>query len=259
MSKPSSKPTRKPKPPRRLALATVEAPPTEADTFEDFPPELGVENFGAATGNLRVTTLLAMAMIQDAMRPVDLRRIASARGLAVVVGVPGPDWVDPVARALQKVGVWSEVIKRHGASRNERPDVGCDGVAEALGAGHSVCGVSNAPERYLPSNLVGLADIRVDLPSPSPRALRAAIQLATGSRPGPIPRGIATGLPFSTLAGCIRRGSSGRSCVRRVRPRRRRRAAHRGMSRVRRGRLQGLGPGPDRGGAGISRWTAPLE
>lgn len=215
MPEQTRKTARTPKPPRRLAPATVSAPPTEADQFEDFPAEPAVEDFGTAAPTLRVTTLLAMAMIQDAMRPADLRRIARARGLAVVVGVPGPDWVDPVARALQKVGDW-EVIKRQGASRQERPEVGCDNVAEALGAGRNICGVSNAPERYLPSNLVCLADIRLDLQSPSPRALRTAIRLATGSRPGPIPRGIASGLPFATLAGCIRRGSSGRACVRRI-------------------------------------------
>ena len=216
MLKQTRKPTRTPKPPRRLAPATVAAPPTEADTFEDFSAEPAVEDFGGTTAHLRVTTLLAMAMIQDAMRPADLRRIARARGLAVVVGVPGPDWVDPVARAMQKVGDWHDVLKRQGASRQERSDVGCDLVAEALGAGRNICGVSHAPERYLPSTLVGLADIRIDLVSPSPRALRTAIRLATGSRPGPIPRGIASGLPFATLAACIRRGSSGRSCVRRI-------------------------------------------
>ncbi|MBE7244927.1 MAG: hypothetical protein INR63_08255, partial [Actinomycetospora chiangmaiensis] len=139
--KTARKTVRTPKPPRRLAPATVAAPPTEADAFEDFPAEPAVEDFGGTTATLRVTTLLAMTMIQDAMRPADLRRIARARGLAVVVGVPGPDWVDPVARALQKVGDWHEVIKRQGASRQERPDVGCDGVAEALGSGRNIAGV----------------------------------------------------------------------------------------------------------------------
>ncbi len=128
------------------------------------------------------------------MRPADLRRISKAAGLAVVIGVPGRIGSTPVARALNRVGVWGDFLKRSGESRTQdRPDVGCASVAEALGAGQNVGGISNAPERYLPSNLMALADIRIDLKSPSPRALRSAIRLATGSRPGPIKPGIAAG------------------------------------------------------------------
>lgn len=204
----------KPQLPRRLAAASI---PAEVDPLDAFLAEPSASEMMAKAANSRVTTLLAMAMLQDAMRPADLRRISKAAGLAVVIGVPGPDWVDPVARALDRVGLWGDFLKRSGGSRTQdRPDVGCDAVAEALGAGQNVAGVSNAPERYLPSNLMALADIRVDLKSPSPRALRSTIRLATGSRPGTIKPGIAAGLPFATVAGCIRRGSSGRACVRRI-------------------------------------------
>ncbi len=125
-----------------------------------------------------------MAMLQDAMRPADLRRISKAAGLAVVVGVPGPDWVDPVGRALNRVGVWGDFLKRSGESRTQdRPMLAAPPWPRPSVPGRTSAGISNAPERYLPSNLTALADIRVDLKSPSPRALRSAIRLATGSRP----------------------------------------------------------------------------
>ncbi|MET3414576.1 AAA family ATPase [Methylobacterium sp. 1030] len=210
----SKKPFRKPQPPKRLAPAA--AAPSEPDMLDEFLPAQDTEQMLGVARTARVSTLLAMAMLQDAVRPADLKRMAKPDGLAVVVSVPGPDWVEPVTHAVRKLGAWCEVIKRNGSSRQEKPENGCGDVAEALGAGNGVVGVSHAPERYLPANLVALADIRIDLKTPSPRALRSTIRLATGSRPGPIPAGIASGLSFATLAGCIRRGTSGRACVRRI-------------------------------------------
>lgn len=206
--------TAKPKPPRRLAQVAAEhASVEDLDTFLAAPTD-GYE----LAADTRVRTLLAMALLHDVMKRSDLERIRKRAGLAVVVSVPGPDWVEPVASALRRAGEWSEILKRNGASRlQDKADVGCENVADELGAGLNVAGVSNAPERYLPANLVALADIRVDLGTPSPRALRSTIRLVTKSHPGPIPKGMAAGLPFATLAACIRRGSSGAACVRRIR------------------------------------------
>lgn len=204
----------KPKPPWRLAR--IAKPALDRD-FDGFLSEPTFEEAQGVAANARVSSLLAMALVQDAFRPADLRRLARNAGLAVVVAVPGPDWVDPVAQALSQACALGDLAKRNGASRaQDRPEVGCELVAEALGAGLNAAGVSNAPERYLPANLTALADIRVEIKAPRPRALRSAIRLATGSRPGPIPRGAGVGLPFSTLVGCIRRGSSGPACVRRI-------------------------------------------
>lgn len=204
--------TDKPTPPRRLAKAAADhILASENDGFLSDPTGMDI------APTCSVSTLLAMAMLHDAMRRPDLERIKVRSGLAVVVSVPAPDWVEPVARALRRAGDWAEVCKRNGSARQQdKPDVGCDSVADALGAGLNIVGVSNAPERYLPANLVALADIRLDLKAPSPRVLRSVVRLVTGTRPGPIPRGAGSGLPFATLVGCIRRGSSGAACVRRI-------------------------------------------
>ncbi|WP_411902750.1 AAA family ATPase [Methylorubrum thiocyanatum] len=206
------KPTDKPTPPKRLAKSAA------GHDLACEPAGLVGDPAGADIAPAPcVSTLLAMAMLQDAMRRPDLERIRVRAGLAVVVSVPGPDWVEPVTRALRRAGDWAEVVKRNGSARQQdKNDVGCDSVADTLGSGLNVLGVSNAPERYLPANLVALADIRLDLKAPSPRVLRSVVRLVTGTRPGPIPKDAGIGLPFATLVGCIRRGSSGAACVRRI-------------------------------------------
>lgn len=108
------KSTDKPTLPRRLSRAIPPAGPQDLDNFLSDPTSEEVQDLAATA---RVSTLLAMAVIQDAMKPADLRRIARHSGLAVAVSVPGPDWVEPIAQALRRVGDWREVIKRHGASR----------------------------------------------------------------------------------------------------------------------------------------------
>lgn len=190
MPKPNDKPT----PPKRLAKIAARAAADDFGGFHGEPAD--------TAPSFDVSTLLAMALLQDAMRRPDLERIKGRAGLAVVVSVPGPDWVEPVARALRRAGDWGELAKRNGSARmQDRPDVGCDSVADTLASGLNVVGVSNAPERYLPANLVALADIRVDLKAPSPRVLRSVVRLVTGTRPGPIPLGAGGGLPFATLVG----------------------------------------------------------
>ena len=207
------KSTTKPKVPTRLARS---AEPAQAQDIDDLFADTTYAEAADPVATSRVSVLLAMAMLCDAMRPADMKRIARRNGLAVVVSVPGPDWVEPVALALRRASE-GDLIKRNGSSRmQDTPQVGCEAVSEALGCGHNVLGVSNAPSRYLPGNLTALADIRVEIGAPTPRVLRSAIRIVTGSRPGPIPRGAGAGLSFSTLAGCIRRGSSGRACVRRI-------------------------------------------
>ncbi|MEN3230231.1 AAA family ATPase [Methylorubrum rhodesianum] len=210
----TSGPAAKPTPPRRLAHIARRISAQDADDFQ------AETTFGQAqdlAADVRVGPVLAMALVQDAFKPADLKRLAVDAGLAVVVAVPAPDWVDPIAKALSQACEWGDLVKRNGLNRlQDKPETGCESVAEALGAGQNAIGVSNAPERYLPANLTALADIRVEIKVPGPRALRSAIRLATGSRPGPIPPGAGAGLPFSTLAGCIRRGSTGPACVRRI-------------------------------------------
>lgn len=163
-----------------------------------------------------VGTVLAVSMLHAMLPPKVIARIQASPSLALVVSVPGPDWIAPIALALSSLRAWSEVIKRAGTSKSDRTSVGSDSVASALGAGRSVVGISTAPERYLPSALLTAADLRVEIKAPTPRALRATMRLVTGRRPGPLPADLVQGLGFDEITACIRKGSRPRDCVRRL-------------------------------------------
>jgi hypothetical protein len=168
-------------------------------------------------GSASVSTVLAISMLHAMLPPKVLARIQAPPSLALVVTVPGPDWIPPIAHALTSLRAWTEVIKRDGSKKiSDNASVGGDSVASALGAGRSVVGVTTAPDRYLPAALVAAADLRIELKPPSPKALRATIRLVTGRRPGPLPADLIRGLGFNEIAACIRRGSRPRDCVRRL-------------------------------------------
>jgi cell division protease FtsH len=192
----------------------------EAEHDDALPEHHKAHRARAGLANLprtqRVSTILAAAMLHEAMSAKDRRRLEGDETIAVVVGVPTPDWHEPVERAFRRIRNW-EVVRRTGASRtNDRPDVGNDAVSEALSAGKSTLGISPAPDRYLPSALVSAADMRITLGEASSRVIGAAIRHVTGRRPGLVPDGIARGLTVSEISACIRRGSGATACVRRL-------------------------------------------
>lgn len=165
-----------------------------------------------------VSTILAMCMLQATLPRRTIARIEAPESLAMVVGVPGSDWIGPVTTALSSFRGWSEVMKRGGgASRTtDKASVGNDVVAGALSSGRSVLGVTTSPERYLPAALVAAADLRIDLGPPTAKAIRATIGLATGRRVGRLPDDVVLGLSLDEMASCIRKGSTPRDCVRRL-------------------------------------------
>ncbi|MGN8094155.1 AAA family ATPase [Methylobacterium sp. 22177] len=188
--------------------------------FEDLSANRGKHRLPLTdvAADLSVSTVLAAAMLHEAMTPRDRRRLARGRGLAMTVAVSTADWIEPVADALHRTNEWREIIKRHGGSRTtDRPEVGNETCANALGAGRSVLGVSTAPERYLPSTLMAAADLRVAIGIPSPLAIRRTIQIVTGRLPKPLADGVAHGLTPMEIASCIRKGSTASACVRRLR------------------------------------------
>jgi cell division protease FtsH len=62
-----------------------------------------------------VSTILAMCVLQATLPRRTIARIAAPESLALVVGVPGADWIGPVTTALSSFRGWSEVMKRSGA------------------------------------------------------------------------------------------------------------------------------------------------
>lgn len=188
-----------------------------ADTVDDFLSEGSGPNWAHLPEPMRPSQVLAAAMVRDAMNASDIARLAEPAGLAVVVAVPGPDWVIPIERAMFRMGAYGLTFKRTGSARQtDRPDNGGDGVHETLGGGRNVLGVSNAPERYLPTALVATADIRIDLKAPGPRVLRQVIRSITPGRIGSLPPIATAGLPFDTLAACLRPDTAKRNVERLV-------------------------------------------
>ncbi|MEE7474971.1 AAA family ATPase [Methylobacterium hispanicum] len=187
----------------------------EAGSLDEFLDNGAAPRESVATMPVRV--ILAMALIQDTVPARYLDRIATHTGTAMVVGVPGPDYVEAVGQAFSRAGCWGVTYRRSGASKTgDKPGVGSDEAAQILSAGQNVLGVSHAPDQFLPASLVTAADIRIDLRAPSPRVLRSAIFLVTGRRPRRIPDDAARGLSFEEVSACIRRGSRAGECVRRL-------------------------------------------
>lgn len=217
-----SKKTPTPKPPSRIQ--NLRKTGTPADDLDRAFDELEPLNAGHRlpltdlASELSVSTVLAAAMLYDALTPRDRRRLTTGGGLAMTVAVSTPDWIDPIVDALRRAHEWREVFKRHGSSRtSDKPEVGNDACASALAAGRSALGVSTAPERYLPATLMAAADLRVTVGNPSTQAIRRTIQIATGRRPGRLTDDFLRGLSPTEIVACIRKGSTASACVRRLR------------------------------------------
>lgn len=184
--------------------------------FLDDPSENQVSP-EAEIASCSVTSLLAMAIVQDAFSERDLDRVLRPMGTAMVVTVPGPDWIDPIADALEHMGQWGITFRRGaGPKSTEKPSSGSHQVASILSTGLNVLGVSQSPETTLPSALMTVADIRVEVRSPGSRVLRSIIFLVTGTHPRKIPVDAVRGLDFDEIAACIRRGTKAGDCVRRL-------------------------------------------
>ncbi|MCP1558839.1 UNVERIFIED_ORG: cell division protease FtsH [Methylobacterium sp. SuP10 SLI 274] len=195
--------------------ASPEVREVETTSFDEFLGESPTPADDLAGTPVRM--ILAMAVIQDALSVRARERIERPTATAVVVGVPGPDWVEPVAQAFSRIGRWGVTYRRSGANKaSDRPSSGSDEAAQVLSAGQNVLGVSQAPERLLPASLITAADIRINLQPPVRRALRTTIFLVTGKRPGRIPDDAVRGLGFDEIVACVRRGSRPAECVRRL-------------------------------------------
>lgn len=145
------------------------------------------------------------------------RRIAGSSAIAVVVKVPSPAWVAPVARMMKGKGTWRRVFEHDGASSRQRADLGGPEVAYLLSEGGRLLGVSHAPERLLPAALLSAADHVVAIEGISDRTLRRAIVDMTSGRPGPFEPGLARGLDIVDVAAAIRFGTAPAACLARIR------------------------------------------
>lgn len=187
----------------------------DVGSVDDFLAERG-ERADTPAEWTNPATLLAEAMLREALPKRTRERLLKPNGIAICVQVPGPGWVEPVHHALLATGTWGQAIKRDGSSRQtDVSTVGNQGVSEALARGKNVHGVSQNPARHLPATLTALADIHLVLTEPSNHVLADVIERVTGTRPRGLPANVARGLTAEAIAACIRPGSS-RDCVRRL-------------------------------------------
>lgn len=200
---------------------------TKTPNLKRNPDFADLDEFLGGTGDLRqaaeeltgtrVSTIIAMAALQDLLTPRQLERLERRSGTALVVRVPGPAWCDPVERALNQTGSFGWICNRSGGSRSQdKSTVGNDKIADQLTHGLNVAGVSQDPPRFLPGALVTGADITLEVGAPSDRVLRTAIALVTGKECRRVPRGVASGLTLDEIAVAIRRGSTPAQCRKRL-------------------------------------------
>ncbi|MCJ2054099.1 AAA family ATPase [Methylobacterium sp. J-070] len=162
------------------------------------------------------TETLAAFALEEALSVAERRRIARDTYFALVIQVPSEAWVEPVCDACRRLTEWSHVVARAGSPRGGlRPDLGNETVAERLSQGGRVLGVSQAPDRYLPSALVGAADLRVRLVGATDTVVARAVRAATGRCPRIVPPGAARGLDYFEVAAALR-GRTARECLGRL-------------------------------------------
>lgn len=184
--------------------------PTQAD--HDHDPDDAHVLFMEANG---VPRLMATAMLNEALTLRQRRSIGKPAGVAMVVEVAQPEMFEAVHEALRVAGAFVEIYRRDGSQKSShKPENGSDKAAAYLGRGYNVAGISQAPDRYLPATLTAAVDIRIRLATPSTRAVRKVIRMATGRRVRSLPA--LAGLSFLDVCSAIRGNGSARDAVRRL-------------------------------------------
>ena len=186
--------------------------------MDDLPaPDPGAARPPAKWVPRRATETLAKAAFLEAVPAEDRRLVRERRSFALVLEVPSAEWVKPMRLACEAFVGWSAVFARSGATRaDDRADKGNDLVGTILADGGRVLGVSQSPERYLPSALLASADLRARVPAPSNEVVARVIRAATRQRPAAMPAGVAAGLDYPELCAAVRINSTARSCIERL-------------------------------------------
>jgi cell division protease FtsH len=162
-------------------------------------------------------TALVTAAFDACTTPQVRRRLLSERGLAVVVTVPNASWVKPISGHLSQ-RIDGEHYPRDGSQRHKgQSSTDNEDVASALAQGRSVIGVSQAPERFLPSILVNSADIQIRIESPNSATITKAMRLCLrGPFPSELPIGLGIGLDFNEIVAAMRQNSTPAEAVQRM-------------------------------------------
>ncbi|GAA0027243.1 MULTISPECIES: AAA family ATPase [Bradyrhizobium] len=172
------------------------------------------------------TDIVVGAALEAATTVAVRRRLARGQALAVVVIVPGPAWVAPVAAYVKsEFGSRWCFHTRDGTDR-KRDDAGSVEAARDLSRGFCVMGVAY-DEKLLPASLQSAADIVIHIASPDGTVVRRAITRFVRRSPGELDPQIAAGLDLPEIVAAFRPDQGAKDVVRRLEAARR---SHTGSS-----------------------------
>jgi cell division protease FtsH len=181
--------------------------PSPSKTEESDDLEFGVRSaFDDVSANVeqpRVdpATIAARLMLLHSVRENRLREQLTAPVIAVVVAVPDPAWLEPIAAQwreqllngeepadgdvdarLFRNGLWVE-FQRDGSNASHGPTRGNETVAEALWNGSSVIDFATTPSTQLPRDLMRVADFHFLIPPMNAEILSGVIAEIVGQAP----------------------------------------------------------------------------
>ncbi|MHC2623996.1 cell division protease FtsH [Bradyrhizobium huanghuaihaiense] len=152
---------------------------------------------------------LVSAALAAALTPAIKEALKSSSSRALVISVPSAAWISPVKDlfAQRPFGRKWTCIARDGSDRKgHQPSSGNAEAATALSAGASVVGIAVAPERVLPSTLIGAADFRLSLKF-GPNVVEEAIRKIYGGTAHFEQRDL-VGLDLEDVVAAMRSGST---------------------------------------------------
>lgn len=171
-------------------------------TYHDFQnDDKNSAELPAATDQPRrpaAAAAIAEAALDAALTP-EVRSILDTRGFALVIRVPGDDWIGPTRSAT--VSICPDAIRF--TSRERYAKSSDDEVFGALGKGYSVIGISSDLNK-LPVALIRTADATLTLRLPVGDGLRAVIEAVTGSACPHVPADLGAGLSLAEASAAIR-------------------------------------------------------
>ena len=178
------------------------------DSFEDQATE--------SCGEEMLTPVQAIANAAlDTALPVDVRaHLEAGDPIAVVIAVPGPDWVEGIRGAVRTISRRAKTIERDGSLRKDHvPTKGNLDIGAWLADGFPVVGISQAPATFLPSTLLAVADATLEVRAPDGATLSRILALTNRTAPADIPASICGGMTFAEIFAAFRKGLDGDGVV----------------------------------------------
>jgi cell division protease FtsH len=157
-----------------------------------------------------------MSAVLDASIPRNIRRrLRHAQALAVVVHVPGPDWIEPAHRAFRTAFGSRWVVMSRAPSNWPfgTPDLSAKAAVD-LSEGRCVAAIC-VGETDIPQALRVTADLIIRITPPNAEVVRRAIARFAGG-PIEVEEGAGVGLSFHHLIACFRPGTGAQGIADRV-------------------------------------------